>query len=132
MHSSSIPVIRKGDQGKTDTSASGKEGIWHRKKNTCITCETWRYRSGIGNPVLSADREYSASVSITTNLANAIYNQDKDLTSYDSVQVENNFKLVKAQKERILQDKYNILLEEVDVRTKRSMALAREKDLDPG
>ena len=87
---------------------------------------------GLSYPVLSADREYSASVSITTNLANVIYNQEKDLTSYDSVQVENNVKLVKAQKERILQDEYNILLEEVDVRTKRSMALAREKDLDPG
>ena len=73
---------------------------------------------GLSNPVLSADREYSASVSITRNLANVIYNQDKDLTNYDRVQVENNAKLVKAQKERILQDEYNILLEEVDVRTK--------------
>ncbi|KAK2571515.1 hypothetical protein P5673_004120 [Acropora cervicornis] len=73
---------------------------------------------GLSNPVLSADREYSASVSITRNLANVIYNQDKDLTNYDRVQVENNVKLVKAQKERILQDEYNILLEEVDVRTK--------------
>ena len=33
----------------------------------------------------------------------------------------------KAEKERILQDEYNLLLEEVDVRSKRSMAHAREK-----
>ena len=52
----------------------------------------------------------------------------KTLTNYDIVQVENNVKLVKAQKERILQDEYNILLEEVDIRTKRSVALAREKE----
>ena len=44
---------------------------------------------GLSNPVL-ADREYSASVSITRNLANVIYYQDKDLTNYDRVQVENN------------------------------------------
>ena len=67
---------------------------------------------GLSYPVLSAEREYSASVSITRNLANVIYNQDKDLTNYDKVQVESNVKLVKAQKERILQDEYNILLEE--------------------
>ena len=79
---------------------------------------------GLSNPVLSADREYSASASITRNLTNVIYIQDKDLTNYDRVQVENN---IKAQKERILQDEYNQILEEVDVRTKRSMALAREK-----
>ena len=36
----------------------------------------------------------------------------------------------KAQKERILQDEYNLLLEEVDVRSKRSMALEK-RDLDP-
>ena len=82
---------------------------------------------GLSNPVLSADCEYSASASITRNLTNVIYSQDKDLKNYDRVQVENNIKLVKAQKERILQDEYNQLLEEVDVRTKRSMALAREK-----
>ena len=81
----------------------------------------------LSNPVLSADREYSASVSITRNLANIIYNKDKDLTKYDTVHVENKVKFVKAQKERILQDEYNTLLEEVEVRTKRSMALAREK-----
>ena len=62
-----------------------------------------------------------------TFLANVIFNQDKDLTNDDRVQVENNVKLVKAQKEGILQDEYNLLLEEVVVRTKRSMALAREK-----
>ena len=49
----------------------------------------------LSNPVLSADREYSASVGLTRNLANVIYNQDKDLTNYDKVQVENNVKLVK-------------------------------------
>ena len=74
--------------------------------------------------LLSADREYSASASITRNLTNVIYSQDKDFTNYDRVQVVNNIKLVKAQKERILQDEYNQLLEEVDVRTKRWMALA--------
>ena len=67
---------------------------------------------GLSYPVLSADREYSAAVSITRNLANVIYNQDKDLTNYDKVQVESNVKLVKAKKERILQDEYNILLED--------------------
>ena len=81
----------------------------------------------LSNPVLYADREYSSSVSITRNLANVIYNQEKDLTNYDRVQVENNVKLVKAQKKTTLQDECNILLELVDVRTKRSMALAREK-----
>ena len=71
----------------------------------------------LSNPVLSTDREYSASFTITRNLTNVIYNQDKDLTNYDRVQVENNVKLVKVQKERILQDEYNLLIEEVDVRT---------------
>lgn len=82
---------------------------------------------GLSNPVLSAHREFSPSASITSNLTDVIYSQDKDLTNYDRVQVENNIKLVKAQKEQILQDEYNQLLEEIDVRTKRSMALAREK-----
>ena len=47
---------------------------------------------GLRNPVLSADREYYR---ITRNRTNVIYNQDKDLTNYDRVQVENNVKLVK-------------------------------------
>ena len=81
----------------------------------------------LNNPVLSADREDSASVCITRNLTNVIYNQDKDHTNYDRMHVESNVKMDKAQKEWILQDEYNLLLEDVDVRTKRSMALAREK-----
>lgn len=88
-----------------------------------------RFAGGIGfiKPVLSAYFEYSASASITGNLTDVIYNQDKDLTNYDRIQVENNIKLVKARNEQILQDEHNQLLEEVDVKTKRSMALAREK-----
>ena len=85
---------------------------------------------GIGpsNPVLSADLEHSASTSITNVIyTNVIYREGKDLTNYDRVQVENNIKLVKAQKVQILQEEYNQLLEEVDVRTKRSLVLAREK-----
>ena len=89
---------------------------------------------GLSYPVLSADREYSASVSITRsrNLANVIYNQDKDLTNYDRVQVENNVKLVKAQKERILQDEYIILLEGLMLELNDRWHLLEKRDLDPG
>ena len=60
-----------------------------------------RFRGiALSNPVLSADFEYSASASITGNLTTVIYSQDKDLTNYDRVKVENNIKLVKARKGR--------------------------------
>ena len=52
----------------------------------------------LNNPVLSADCEYSASVCITRNLTNFIYNQDKGLTNYDRMQIESNVKMDKAQK----------------------------------
>ena len=74
---------------------------------------------GLSNPLLSADLEYSASTSITGNLPDVMYSQDKDLTNCN--RVPSNWSMHK--KNRYCKTN-TINEEEVDVRTKRSMVPA--------
>ena len=82
---------------------------------------------GLTNPIHSAEKEYTASITITENLTNIICNQEEDLTNYDKVQVENNIKQAKIRKEQILHEELNQILDGVDEKTKRTLKLAQEK-----
>ena len=82
---------------------------------------------GIANPVTSAYHEYSASSYITQNLTEVIFNQEKDFTNYKINEVHATIKDAKNIKDKRLQEEYNKVIEEVDVKTKRVLELALEK-----
>ena len=83
---------------------------------------------GIANPTQTAEREYRASHSITEDLANLIFQQEQDLSLYDTETAVTKVKNLKAEKELFLSERFDTLVEEVqDPTLKRCMLLNKEK-----
>ena len=82
---------------------------------------------GIYNPTLTSDIEFRASHRITRDLTGIICRQEKDLTNYNKDRVAETIKQIKIEKGEIYQNSLNEVLDLVDEKTKRILALAQEK-----
>ena len=84
---------------------------------------------GISNPVLKADEQFSASMSITKELQTLINDQEATVDKYDATLVNYNIGLHKS----VIDDKLKPKAEATDIKEKlsepaaRSMSLAQEK-----
>ena len=81
---------------------------------------------GLLNPSETAAFEHDASLRITRSLTSIIYNQEDDFSNYDIEDVQREIKLVKAEKEERLENEYADILNNLDVKAKRVLELARE------
>ena len=70
---------------------------------------------------------YEASLLVTKNLSDLIFNQEQDLTNYDTVKLDQTILSLKQKKEKWLQERYEGILEIVDEPLKRALQLNREK-----
>ena len=83
---------------------------------------------GIANPVDRCEREYISSTVITENLADLIYNQERDLSNYDHAALTDTLIALKTIKERHLKEEFDEILETVgDTKLKRALQLNTEK-----
>ena len=83
---------------------------------------------GISNPVLSCEREYSASKMITSSLSDLIYKQETDLGLFDTDAQKEIIKNLKKTKEINLISTQKGIVESIqDATLKRSFALNTEK-----
>ena len=80
---------------------------------------------GIVNPTKSSD-EFRASVSITQNLTNIIFNQERDFRNYNAEEVKI-MADVKKDKEKRLESELKSIKDLVNERTQRIIDLAQEK-----
>ncbi len=82
---------------------------------------------GIANPVITADREYSASKEITSTLTELIKRQEHTLESYSIENVHKVTKKLAADKESELKQKQKDISNKLDKNTARALNLAQEK-----
>ena len=82
---------------------------------------------GITDPTKTAEHEFYASNMITRSLTRIIYNQEGDLSNYQKSEVDNQIKMIKAEKEDRLQEELNSILNILDHKSKRILELARER-----
>ena len=83
---------------------------------------------GIANPVETAEREYQASITVTENLAELIYNQEQNLDNYDTKRQAEIISNLKTAKDKYLLTKYKNIIQLVDgTPLKRVLELNREK-----
>ena len=83
---------------------------------------------GIANPVEVCEREFNASKTITEDLTDLIYKQERNLSLFDNARQESLIKSLKTAKEHYLSEKANEIIQEVqDVNLKRNMLLNKEK-----
>ena len=83
---------------------------------------------GIANPVEICEREFSASRTITEDLANLIYQQEQNLSLFDSARQDSLIKRLKAAKENHLSESFNYIVQQVDDENlKRNLLLNKEK-----
>ena len=69
---------------------------------------------GIANPVETAEREYQASITVTENLAELIYNQEQNLDNYDTKRQAEIISNLKTAKDKYLLTKYKNIIQLVD------------------
>ena len=65
---------------------------------------------GIANPTENGAREYQASVTVTENLTELIYNQECDLTNYDTKKQAEIISNLKTVKDKHLLEKFNEII----------------------
>ena len=83
---------------------------------------------GISNPVLTCQREYEASKTITQGLADLIYRQKRDLSLWNTQEQDQLIKDLKKTKEENLVNTHKEVLENLnDNLLKRSLSLSAEK-----
>ena len=83
---------------------------------------------GIPNPVETCEREYNASLTVTHDLADLIYNQIQDISLFDSEKQEKTIKDLKKNKETILSNTFKDIVESIDdVTLKRALILSSER-----
>ena len=82
---------------------------------------------GIANPTLTAEHEFTASISITRNLTNIILNQESNFINYDKVEVAKTIQQVKKMKEARLKEDAACLYNTLNDNMKRILDLAQEK-----
>ena len=81
---------------------------------------------GINNPT-NASQQYTASIRITENLTQIIYNQEKDFSNYNSEEVKKSINEVKAEREADYKEEYEQICDVIDEKMQRILALAQEK-----
>ena len=81
---------------------------------------------GISDPS-KASLEFTASVAITHNLTEIIYNQETDFSNYNQEAVKKTISDVKTEKEKKLEEELKSIMEQVDDKMKRILELAQEK-----
>ena len=83
---------------------------------------------GIQNPVLTAEREFHTSVTVTRSLTTLIENQERDLSRYDSSEIKEIMSKLKTEKEEcLIEELAQILSQMTDEKMKRNLELAGEK-----
>ena len=83
---------------------------------------------GIPNPVETCEREYAASLTVTEDLSDHIYNQVQDLSSFDFQKQQSTIKDLKKNKELSLNNEYKDLVASIDNESlKRALILSSEK-----
>ena len=83
---------------------------------------------GIQNPVLTAEREFQTSVTVTRSLTTLIENQERDLSKYDSSEIKEIMSKLKTEKEESLIEELALILSQItDEKMKRNLELAGEK-----
>jgi hypothetical protein len=81
---------------------------------------------GIENPAKTSNREFEASIAITRNLTEIIYNQEKDFANYDKKLVKETITTVKGEKERRYEEELARINNLADQKMKRNLELAQE------
>ena len=82
---------------------------------------------GIQNPVLTADREFRNSSTVTMNLTKLIEEQQQDLRNYNKETVESDIARIKREKEKYLMEQLEEIKNSANEKLKRSLELANEK-----
>ena len=81
---------------------------------------------GIANPTKTSEHEHDASLRITNNLTQIIYNQEEDFSNYNQEEVNEEIKKIKAEKEERFKKEYEEIVENLDAKSRRILDLARE------
>ena len=81
---------------------------------------------GIANPTKTSEHEHDASLRITNNLTQIIYNQEEDFSNYNQKEVNEEIKKIKAKKEERFEKEYEEIVENLDAKSRRILDLARE------
>ena len=83
---------------------------------------------GIANPMITSTREYQSSITITEDLTDLLYRQQKDLNLFDTNRQLSSIKDLKSSKETFLFNQLKDILSRVESPTmKRAMELNKEK-----
>ena len=82
---------------------------------------------GIQDPTVTADLEYRASIFVTRDLTDIIYNQERDFSNFDDERVKNAKKYVKSTKDAHHDEILKEILETVNSKMKRTLKLSQEK-----
>ena len=82
---------------------------------------------GVLDPTQTAEREYSASIRITSSLTDLICSQEIDITRLDGNAIAEAKSEMTRLKEERFQEEFDVLAETMDVKTKRLVMAAREK-----
>ena len=83
---------------------------------------------GIANPMITSTREYQSSITITEDLTDLLYRQQKDLNLFDTNRQLSSIKDLKSSKETFLFNQLKDILSRVESPTmKRAIELNKEK-----
>ena len=74
----------------------------------------------------TSEHEHDASLRITNNLTQIIYNQEEDFSNYNQEEVNEEIKKIKAEKEERFKKEYEEIVENLDAKSRRILDLARE------